>query len=35
MGREFDQLFDEWAENYDETVFGSDDQYANVFLHYE
>ena len=34
MGREFDQLFDEWADNYDETVSGSDDQYANVFLHY-
>lgn len=35
MGREFDQLFDEWAANYDETVSGSDDQYTDVFLHYE
>ena len=35
MGREFDQLFDEWAANYDETVSGSDDQYVDVFLNYD
>ncbi len=35
MGREFDQLFDEWAANYDETVSGSDEQYTDVFSHYE
>ncbi|WP_050615261.1 class I SAM-dependent methyltransferase [Bacillus testis] len=35
MGREFDRLFDKWAANYDETVSGSDDQYADVFLNYD
>ena len=35
MGREFDQLFDEWAANYDETVSGSDDQYTEVFSNYD
>ncbi len=35
MGREFDQLFDEWASTYDETVSGVDPEYAEVFMHYE
>ena len=35
MGREFDQLFDEWASTYDETVSGIDPEYAEVFMHYE
>ena len=35
MGREFDQLFDEWAASYDETVNGSDPEYKEVFLHYD
>lgn len=35
MGREFDQLFDEWASTYDETVEGRDPEYREVFLHYD
>lgn len=35
MGREFDQLFDQWAETYDDTVRGKDVEYKEVFLHYE
>lgn len=35
MGREFDELFDEWAVFYDETVIGNDIEYREVFLHYE
>ncbi|MDY0406914.1 class I SAM-dependent methyltransferase [Virgibacillus sp. 179-BFC.A HS] len=34
MGREFNDLFDEWSQSYDDTVAGSDPQYADVFLHY-
>lgn len=35
MGREFIDLFDEWAGSYDESVAGKDPQYAAVFLHYD
>ncbi|WP_033828719.1 class I SAM-dependent DNA methyltransferase [Bacillus andreraoultii] len=35
MGREFDELFDEWAVSYDDTVIGNDIEYREVFLHYE
>lgn len=35
MGREFIDLFDEWAKSYDQTVTGQDPQYAEVFLYYE
>jgi putative AdoMet-dependent methyltransferase len=34
MGREFVDLFNEWAENYDETVLGIDEQYKKVFENY-
>lgn len=35
MGREFDQLFDEWALTYDDTVDGKDEQYKEVFYKYD
>ncbi|AWB45929.1 SAM-dependent methyltransferase [Paenibacillus sp. CAA11] len=35
MGREFVELFDEWSHNYDLTVLGHDEQYREVFEHYE
>lgn len=35
MGREFIDLFDEWAEDYDETVKGHDKEYEEVFSNYE
>lgn len=35
MGREFEQLFDEWAITYDDTVSGKDEEYKEVFLNYE
>ncbi|WP_243290639.1 class I SAM-dependent methyltransferase [Bacillus sp. FJAT-47783] len=35
MGREFIDLFDEWANHYDTTVEGYDEEYKDVFLHYE
>lgn len=35
MGIEFIQLFDEWAESYDETVLGADPEYAEVFSNYD
>ncbi|AQQ54351.1 class I SAM-dependent methyltransferase [Planococcus lenghuensis] len=35
MGREFVEIFDEWAHTYDESVGGQDPQYADVFAHYE
>ncbi|MBG9586358.1 class I SAM-dependent DNA methyltransferase [Cytobacillus firmus] len=35
MGREFVELFDHWAEFYDETVAGKDLEYQEVFLNYE
>lgn len=35
MGREFISLFDEWSENYNQTVTGNDPEYREVFEHYE
>lgn len=36
MGREFIELFNEWAESYDHTVHGHvDKEYEDVFEHYE
>ena len=35
MGREFIDLFDEWADSYDETVQGSDPAYKAVFENYD
>ncbi|MBM7540955.1 class I SAM-dependent DNA methyltransferase [Amphibacillus cookii] len=35
MGREFVSLFDNWAEDYDRTVSGDDQEYQAVFLHYD
>lgn len=35
MGREFDELFDEWSLTYDEFVLGKDEQYREVFDGYE
>ncbi|QXE02629.1 class I SAM-dependent methyltransferase [Terribacillus sp. DMT04] len=34
MGREFIDMFDEWAESYDDTVTGQDPQYKDVFENY-
>ncbi|QEK13348.1 class I SAM-dependent methyltransferase [Crassaminicella thermophila] len=30
----FNQLFDEWAANYDETVYGNNNEYIEVFANY-
>ncbi|MCF6138031.1 class I SAM-dependent DNA methyltransferase [Pseudalkalibacillus berkeleyi] len=35
MGREFIDLFDEWADSYDETVSGKDNEYHEVFEKYD
>ncbi|MGA5690729.1 class I SAM-dependent DNA methyltransferase [Cytobacillus pseudoceanisediminis] len=35
MGREFVDLFDHWAESYDQAVTGKDLEYQEVFLNYE
>ena len=35
MGREFIKLFDEWAESYDNTVVGYDEEYKEVFEGYD
>lgn len=35
MGREFLDLFDEWAKDYDQAVLGKDPQYLEVFSNYE
>lgn len=35
MGREFIDLFDDWADSYDESVAGKDPQYAAVFHDYD
>ncbi|HHW36697.1 MAG TPA: class I SAM-dependent methyltransferase [Bacillales bacterium] len=35
MGREFIKLFDEWAESYDNTVVGHDEEYKDVFEGYD
>ncbi|MFK4462466.1 putative TPR repeat methyltransferase [Bacillus safensis] len=34
MGREFLSLFDHWADSYDDTVSGHDEQYREVFRRY-
>jgi putative AdoMet-dependent methyltransferase len=34
MGREFLELFEQWADYYDNTVYGHDEEYKEVFLHY-
>lgn len=31
---DFNQLFDQWAESYDNTVFGTDNEYKEVFENY-
>ncbi|MGG1677508.1 class I SAM-dependent DNA methyltransferase [Neobacillus sp. NRS-1170] len=35
MGREFLEVFEQWADTYDETVVGNDIQYKEVFSKYE
>ncbi|HET6871803.1 MAG TPA: class I SAM-dependent methyltransferase [Sporolactobacillaceae bacterium] len=35
MGREFIELFDQWATTYDESVTGYDKEYEDVFSNYE
>jgi putative AdoMet-dependent methyltransferase len=35
MGNHFDELFDQWANSYDQTVTGHDLEYRDVFLHYD
>ncbi|MFP7494881.1 class I SAM-dependent methyltransferase [Terribacillus saccharophilus] len=35
MGREFIDMFDKWAETYDDTVTGQDPQYKEVFDKYD
>lgn len=35
MGREFLDIFEEWANDYDQSVAGSDPEYAAVFHNYE
>lgn len=32
---DFTQLFDQWAQSYDSTVFGSDNEYKEVFQNYQ
>ncbi|RDW18161.1 SAM-dependent methyltransferase [Oceanobacillus arenosus] len=35
MGREFIEIFEDWAKDYDESVAGLDPQYSEVFLNYD
>ncbi|WP_312474019.1 class I SAM-dependent methyltransferase [Neobacillus sp.] len=35
MGREFLEIFEEWADSYDETVVGHDIEYKEVFSNYQ
>lgn len=35
MGREFIEMFDEWADTYDLTVKGDDEEYKEVFENYD
>ena len=35
MGREFVEIFDDWANTYDESVGGRDPEYADVFKDYD
>ncbi|KPU27290.1 methyltransferase [Caloranaerobacter sp. TR13] len=32
---DFNKLFDEWAKSYDKTVYGTDNEYVEVFQNYE
>ncbi len=32
---DFNELFDNWAGNYDETVYGSNNEYSEVFEKYD
>src|SRR5690625_5156970 len=35
MAEQFNELFDEWAASYDDTVHGGDIEYREVFRNYE
>ncbi|MCI1856607.1 MAG: class I SAM-dependent methyltransferase [Sporolactobacillus sp.] len=35
MGREFINMFDQWADHYDRSVTGADPEYRDVFDHYD
>ncbi len=35
VGREFNELFDQWSHTYDDTVTGNDPEYEEVFTHYD
>ncbi|WP_442595107.1 class I SAM-dependent methyltransferase [Neobacillus sp. D3-1R] len=35
MGREFLNIFEQWADSYDQTVVGHDEEYMEVFSNYE
>lgn len=35
MGREFLDIFEDWAEQYDSSVYGHDEEYKEVFANYE
>ncbi|MDP4162907.1 MAG: class I SAM-dependent methyltransferase [Bacillota bacterium] len=35
MGREFLDVFEQWADSYDDTVIGHDAEYKEVFVNYE
>lgn len=35
MENDFSSLFDEWSKTYDDTVRGADNEYRDVFLHYD
>ncbi|MFC3883014.1 class I SAM-dependent methyltransferase [Bacillus songklensis] len=35
MGREFLNIFEDWAEQYDSSVYGHDEEYKEVFARYE
>lgn len=35
MTTKFEALFDKWAETYDQSVYGHDEQYRDVFAHYD
>ncbi|MFZ3588256.1 class I SAM-dependent DNA methyltransferase [Bacillus sp. DJP31] len=35
MGREFLELFESWADNYDDSVSGHDEEYRDVFKYYD
>ncbi|MGK7376556.1 class I SAM-dependent DNA methyltransferase [Planococcus sp. 1R117A] len=35
MGREFVEIFDEWVHTYDDSVYGKDKEYEDVFVKYD